>query len=245
MFSKWFRHRASRHEGNVLHDDETLTIRHIPGTGQRVIVAFTGIGHEMGKIQRDEFVSSSVDGGRSHAIFVTDRRRSWFSGYGVPERIEEILGRFFGQAGTTDIHMLGNSMGGFGALLFCERLGASSAVAFVPQFTMKQTIINETRWSKYRSNMIEARLEALDRHLTGACRTHAFFGSQDHADAPHVEALRETGHVKVHLVPEAGHDVAAVLKERGVLADTIQAAFATPGKACRPFGAVPARACNE
>lgn len=232
----------------VLHEDDELRIRHIPGSGDAVVVAFTGIGHSLGSVQRDEFVGTASDGGRAHAVFVTDIRRSWYSRPGLEERILRVVGQLFDRLGPAGVHTLGNSMGGFGAILFAERLSAQSAIAFVPQFTMDRKVIDERRWSRFRPAMNEGNLASLDSHLTGACRPHAFFAADALPDRPHWMLLERSERAAVHLLNEGGHNIAHHLKTLGVLAPVIRAAQANDNAAVEdligPFSARPDRCAS-
>jgi hypothetical protein len=210
-------------ELEVLLESDDLSIRLLPGRGDTLIVAFTGVGQGVGAIQKEEFIGIGSQDGQNHVVFVSARRRSWFSLPDMQDRILEVIG---GYAQSNDLRKLvtiGNSMGGFGALLFAERLQASSAIAFVPQFTMHPEVLKESRWGKYRSQMQPAGLARLDEHLSGEVPAFAIFGGTETKDMRHMEALATCPNVQVWNITGAGHDVASVLKAEKVLEGAVSA----------------------
>lgn len=207
----------------VLEEDDELSLRLLAGRGRTLIVAFTGIGQGKGMIQKEEFVGIGSGGGENHVIFVTDRLRSWFSRPGLQDRVIAAIGDYVAAHGIDRVVTIGNSMGGFGALLFAERLNAHVAIAFVPQFTMDPNVLAEPRWAKYRANMDAAGLERLDNVLTGKVPAFAVFGADEGEDMAHLMALAACPKVQLWKMTGAGHDVAAALKEETLLNKAVSA----------------------
>src|ERR1700742_3619721 len=100
----------------------------------RAVVSFTGIGHELGTIQKEEFVKSVHNLAEENAAFyVIDKNRSWYNGTlnEIPNVLQPKLPPF------DEVICLGNSMGGFGAIYFAPLFPACrKAIAFCPQFSL-------------------------------------------------------------------------------------------------------------
>lgn len=207
----------------TLCDDDALTIKYMPGTSAEAVVAFTGVGHQMGAMQKLEFVGTSASGGANHVFFVIDKKRSWFSGEGLAERIVQTLKQAMQDCGITDVTTLGNSMGGYGALLFAGQLGAKAAVAFVPQFTMDLSVINERRWGQFRENMVDDNLPLVTDHLREGTRHYVIFGKGSWRDVPHANGFAGHPLVETWMIDGVDHRLSVFLKEKGVLTDAIMA----------------------
>src|SRR3954471_1199664 len=134
-------------------DTDDLTIAVSEGNTGRAVVAFTGVGLRLGGIQTPEFQFSLSAASMINTVYhVIDKQRSWY------ERVfESIVAVLTGElAGFDSVATLGNSMGGFGAVLFAGLLPrCRSAMAFVPQFSLAPHIVgdNDDRWTEYTSRI--------------------------------------------------------------------------------------------
>ncbi|MAC81974.1 MAG: hypothetical protein CML66_28435 [Rhodobacteraceae bacterium] len=219
---------AARPEADlrIVLEDDALRVSHYRGDTDVAVVAFTGIGHGMGAIQQDEFVGSALGAERNHVISVIDKNRSWYSAPGIQKRIVETLEQLKTELGVRRVVCLGNSMGGFGALLFAERIGADTAAAFVPQYTMRLEF-GERRWDNFRDAMVNDNLDTLAKHLTGKTRAYAVFGADGLRDRMHVQRLKDNCIARVHEVAGCDHNtLTQVLKRQGVLSPLIAAMIA-------------------
>ncbi|MGV6847739.1 MAG: alpha/beta fold hydrolase [Marinibacterium sp.] len=203
-------------------DDADLTITHYAGETDTAVVAFTGIGHGMGAVQRDEFVGTALGRDANHVISVIDRDRSWYSAPKIKRRIAGAIRDLRASLGLRRLICLGNSMGGFGALLFAERIGADTAIAFVPQYSMRADF-GERRWAEFRPQMVEDGLVTLGEALTGRTRAFVVFGGADSRDRLHCTRIRRNCIARVHVLAGTGHDVTLFLKKQGLLAPLIGA----------------------
>ena len=210
-------------EQRILVDRPDLRIGHFPGDNDIAVVAFTGIGHGMGAIQREEFTGTAMGADRNHVISVIDRDRSWYSAPGIQARIADTLRGLWSELGLRRMICLGNSMGGHGALLFAERVGADTAIGFVPQYTLHSRF-GEPRWANFRDAMHDDRMGRLAPHLTGKTRAYAIFGADDVQDRRHVAAIAENCIARLHLVAGTDHNtVTPFLKEQKLLGPLITA----------------------
>jgi pimeloyl-ACP methyl ester carboxylesterase len=210
---------------DILHEDDVLLIaaRDFAGAARSgsVLLSFTGIGHAMGGIdvQRPEFFAS----GRrfDSVIFVTDKRRSWGNAvdFALVERV--IAGRIAGKR----LFAIGNSMGGFLAILASRHLPIEAVVAFCPQYSVRaEDAPWEDRWAEYRDAIGDWRVPNLDGCFGEDVRYCIFSGGAglDGRQARLFPVRRNIDHV---LAPAWGHNVAKFLKAQGKLAQAIEAGF--------------------
>jgi hypothetical protein len=192
-------------------------------TGGTLVASFTGIGAGMDVVQAEEFAGMASRKDRS-VVFVTDKQRSWYNAPGLYERVIAELQPHIRDAGR--VVTLGNSMGGFGALLFAAPLGARIALAFAPQASISGRIIpSETRWRKFIRAIDHIRFEHVGDHMD---EERAYFvvhgGGGD--DIQQIEAFRPSGALHHYVVPGGRHNIAAELKAAGQLSPLIEAAMA-------------------
>jgi nucleotide-binding universal stress UspA family protein len=206
----------------AIFEDEHLKVTVVPGSTGRATVSFTGIGLQMHGQPVEEFARTlaEIDDGGTR-LFVIDKERTWY------ERTHEEVVRVLSPlvADHDDVCFIGNSMGGFGAMLFAGVLPRVRAtIAFVPQFsvTPRITLGNETRFERFTSR-IEA--FALDHALhfgVGTAKHHLVFGGE--ADAWHIAQFEERlkPQDEMLVMGSSGHNAAAILRKNGLLAPLLR-----------------------
>jgi hypothetical protein len=206
-------------------EDDDLRISYQPGAGRVAVVAFTGVGHQLGGIQSEEFRASLAQAGPAFVIFVTDKRRRWYN-HGLAERITVAVNALVTRSATAATVTLGNSMGGFGAIAFAGRLrGCTAAIAFCPQSSVHPAVAPfETRWPEWTGEISRWDLPDATTHLVPHVSYDLFYGLNDAIDVQHADRFRARGlpNLRLHGVEAGGHEVARYLKARGRLADTLR-----------------------
>lgn len=207
-------------------DTPDLRIAHRPGGDGEAVLAFAGVQGAFGGVPVAEFAASLAKAAVHPEVwFVIDKTRSWYNR--TAETIVDILApRLAGRRVVT----LGNSMGGFGALLFGGRLDAAVAVAFCPQYSIDRRIAPfEERWDEFIAAIDDIRYPVcLAEDASADCRRLVFVGDRQTADLNHARLIR--AHMAaadgVFVVRNCRHDVAQVLKQQGLLAPVLEAAMA-------------------
>lgn len=196
---------------DVLHADADLRITTAgdpaaPG----LFVCFTGIRQAMGGIGAEEFVGSTALPGFS-ALFVSDLKRSWYNGF-EPERLASVLrARAEGKAVVT----IGNSMGGFGAILATTMLPVETAIAFAPQFSVHPEIVpGEERWTEFTRQIEHFRHPSLREAFASGARIYTINGDDD---AAHWSQFPQAPGLEHVVIEDSGHDPALHVKKSGVL----------------------------
>lgn len=209
-------------EPEMLVDEDDLQVSWLAGRGDRMVVSFTGIGHRQGAWQRIEFRKIASVNGENVVVFVTDRRRTWFNAAGLVDRIVGAITNLAERLGIRRIATLGNSMGGYGAVLFANRIGAELAIAFVPQFTMDDRVLREPRWQDYKAGMPGFTVSSLAECMEAPCRFFVLHGGRGQ-DRRHWRRFPAGGHIRHWIVPLSTHAAATQLHQDGRLDPLITA----------------------
>ncbi|UWQ22041.1 hypothetical protein [Jannaschia sp. W003] len=211
-------------EIETVYEDADLTLRWLPGSTPRMVVVFTGMKRGFGGAEPDEFAASASCGGENAVLFVTDRKATWFAAPGLWKRAVAMIRTVRRSEGVEEVVSLGNSMGGFAALLLPRDLRVARAVAFAPQVTMDRDVLIDARWPD-----VEALYGAAPARDVGETvgETRAQYYVAVCADCPedqaHAALMPQLRRVHRLAVPCAGHNPARVLREAGVLGDVVGA----------------------
>jgi len=223
--------QAPLDEARLIHRERDLAMVWLPGRSTKLVLVFTSIRREALHPDRLEFRGVASDQGRNHVLFINDRERSWYSVPGLRDRIAEIVRHCVAEHGIEEIWAIGNSMGGYGAILFSDRLRISQVVAFVPQILMTPEMLAQPNWANYVAPI----REGVERDLvpimaTADCRFHIVTGDRFADDILQMGHLRNTlpdaPQVRIVIAPGQSHYVARWLKNQGQLASLVSALWA-------------------
>ncbi len=205
----------------TIFEDDGLRIAGLGGGTRTLFVAFTGIGHRLGALQREEFVRVAHAGGENSVLFVQDKTRSWYNEPSFAAKLEAIVAEWSPRCGR--LVTIGNSMGGFGAIVFARLLRAQTAIAFAPQFSVCPEVIpQETRWREFTSRIAAFRYPSAAEHMTGDCAYYLFQGDGG-KDWYQIGGFPIGPNVFQFVVPGGPHNLASVLKARGELSVIVDA----------------------
>lgn len=218
----------------ILHEDDDCLITYEGGNSDRCVVSFSGIyygvglSHWTGGLEPDLVYENPVDEFRKtlqslehipHAYYITDKKRSWYNNTSF-DTIHALIPQEIERAGYSDIYTIGNSMGGFGALIFSPIIPrVRRIIAFAPQSSIHPEIAPfEDRWSQYRAGITEWKtIDAVP--LLGNIPCMVIYGAHDHRDRQHARRLSMTSPM---FVEGASHPVAKFLRSKGVLYKFVQ-----------------------
>jgi pimeloyl-ACP methyl ester carboxylesterase len=209
--------------------DATSALQVLPGveTSNRAVIAFGGILAMLGGISIGEFGKSlGVQAGgieplRRHVAFVRERPARWYNALDLmPVREHAAL-----QQGR-HVVTLGNSMGGFAAILFSLILpGVRRSISFCPQYSVHPDHSPfETRWRELVREIAVWRFETCLPPMANQLRpglSHMLFcGQNEPADIRHAERIvaGSANPATAFLVAGCGHEVARRLKAADALA---------------------------
>lgn len=200
----------------IVVETEKLRITSTSGDTDVAVVAFSGVGMELSRIPRAEFVTT-LRGTTHSQLFVVDRARSWYNATAadIIAVLAPLLARY------RKVVTLGNSMGGFGAVYFASRLPkVRSAIAFSPQFSVQAAIVpGERRWGEYRSGIASWTVRHAMEGAGVDPELLLFFGPEEQRDDRHRALFREhaTGRTAIFDILGARHGTARRLKRAGLL----------------------------
>jgi len=127
------------------------------------------------------------------------------------------------------IFFVGNSMGGYAAILFHEMTGKGEAIAFAPQTFISPFLRlkhKDFRWQKqifatYRSSLLKQHVWDLKPILSkprNNRKVSIFVSKTDSLDLIHAKHIAGSMGVKIHTFEDGGHGLVKLLRDNGILA---------------------------
>lgn len=204
--------------------------------GETLLVLFSGFQQGLGMpVLEFKRITRSVN---AKLVFLRDPLQSWYHGRlpdvgNGPLEVSAALTRLQAQSGCRRLVCIGNSMGGYGALLVGSLARADHVVAFSPQ-TFISRWPRLRHWDRrWRGRIRDARRS--DRAVRGAFDLAAFlrppeYGHADiyadaghRLDALHADRLRCVERTTIHAIA-GGHGAIRQLRDSGTLLSIIRAA---------------------
>ncbi len=213
-----------------LYDDGVLRISALVGTSSRLVVSFSGIGADPKVRPMEEFIASASQNGLNHVLFVMDSSRSWFNRVGIAEKTAEVIAVYQREFQTDETKAIGDSMGGFCAMILPSLTSVSAVFASAPQFSIDPPVVpNETRWKAERAVVEQVRYSKVDEYLQSGTLYVVV-----HGDAERERMQRELfpkAHNFWHFVcADSGHSVASRMRRENLLGAVIDATFERKAK---------------
>lgn len=217
-------------------EDETLRLRWLAGSGPRMVVSFTSIQHRHDDGRpRDDFLGAASMGGQNKVLFVSDLRWSWYSRAGLMEKIVDYVTRIRDMEEVTEVVTIGNSMGGYGAMILPRFVPVTRVAAFVPQVSMHPDLVQEDRWLGVMKNHGTYPVKTAGDVVTaqGGTEFYVTFGRKQKKDQAQAALLPEAANLTVNMLPRCGHDAAEKMKAAGVLNKAVAAKLTGDRKALK------------
>jgi pimeloyl-ACP methyl ester carboxylesterase len=215
---------------DILKKDASL-ITDLSAESDVMLIAFGGIASEIGIPVFEFFKLLSLFAVKK--IFVRDLEQAWYHNglKGVGNDIDAIatyLQAQITQHKVRRVIMIGNSAGGYAALLFGLLVEVDEVHAFSPQ-----TFINwpqrlwhlDFRWRQqirklYQSSHLDERyldLKPLFQSRPSKTKFHIYFCERDRLDNLHASRMDGCSNLELHKYQEGGHRLVKWLKDRGDL----------------------------
>lgn len=173
-----------------------------------------------------------------HKIFVRDFDQCWYHA-GLRGHSHDLRStvRFLraelDAVGARRVVFVGNSMGGYAAMLFAALLGVGEVIAFAPQTFVSPWLRlrhGDRRWPRQIARMW--RRGALHHHVwdlrpqlarcAGRVRVALFYSPDDHLDSVHAWHVAGIQGVELHAIASGGHDLVRGLRDQGRLPAIMQ-----------------------
>lgn len=204
-----------------------------------LLVSFGGIKQGIG-VPMFEFFNSLKDLD-CDKIYLRDFEQAWYF-KGVDQEISnfheliEYLKYIINKNNYRNVCFLGNSMGGFGALLFGSLLNVNKIIAFSPQTFIDFN--NKLRFFDYRwiSQIFKIYLQRNKDSLyfdllsifqlnSFESNVHIYYSIQHRLDSLHSERLVVFNNVNLHPVEKKGHSIVKYLRDTGDLKIILSSIF--------------------
>jgi len=209
-------------------DNDPILEEPVDGS-QKLFVIFGGIASGIVMPPFEFYQSSKIlDHNR---VFVRDFKQSWYHA-GLPgiskdldgtcQHLTDIIDRYAPE----ETVMVGNSMGGFAAILFAALVGDSRAVAFAPQTFISRRLRRKHRDRRWKGQLFRTSLRTAfsERHFdlaelpeSGHWRADIHYASTHVLDTVHAQHLANRDHITLHEHPEGGHRLVKHLRDTGQL----------------------------
>jgi pimeloyl-ACP methyl ester carboxylesterase len=197
-----------------------------------LLIAFGGMRGQLGMPPFEFFKATGAIPVKR--LFVRDLRQAWYH-RGIPghgstiEGVGESLGQLVASHGIERLVVVGNSAGGYAAMLFGTLLGADTVLCFAPQTVLELNILGDMgdhRWDGQLEELVadggldsrwtdlRSALPALRRSDT---RYELYFDDSFAIDRLHAERMGELEGARLHRREGGAHDLARELRKSGEL----------------------------
>ncbi|MBT8112278.1 MAG: alpha/beta hydrolase [Gammaproteobacteria bacterium] len=212
-----------------LNEQEGPFVFELSYPGEPLLIAFGGFKGRLG-IPPFEFFKLTR-GADVNKIYIRDLEQTWYHN-ALPDtdnsidEIASIIKQKVADICASHVVVVGNSMGGYAAILFGIIVNADIIHAFAPQTFIgrfNRIWYRDSRCSRQVSNTYKYSdkrymdLKRLLRLQETQCEIHIYYSLDDRLDRAHAERLRDEENVKLHSFTEGGHSVIKTLKHSGKL----------------------------
>ncbi|MCB9197835.1 MAG: hypothetical protein H6600_05200 [Flavobacteriales bacterium] len=207
---------------------------------KNLLVSFGGIQQGLG-IPVFEFFNSISDI-PCDKLFLRDFGQAWYQ-KGVDSKldhIDEVINYIKDKITENKydkICFLGNSMGGYAAILFGSIMNVDTVISFAPQTFIDRfhrKIYRDKRWQdqinkvyafeKKRKDFFDLK-KYLKKNRSYKTQINIFYSPKDILDKKHAERLKTLNHIILNPIQEGGHEVVKVLRNNGELRSLIKTSF--------------------
>ncbi len=209
----------------MIHEDANLRIWRMQGRDQRLVVSFSGWGPDLSVPQGAGFVGTCSMGGENTVLFVADTARSYFTKPGMVETIAQHIEAERSRIPEAELVTFGDSMGGYGALLMADTVGATRAVGFAPTIDFTPQAMGVRRFSRAKGDFRKVPPpQPLSKLRYEGVELFVVFGI-NRTDAPHITELDVSPSRHIAIIPTAPHIIPTWLKKKGRLEEFANAAI--------------------
>jgi tetratricopeptide (TPR) repeat protein len=197
----------------ILYRSPALEVRRVPaGNGRRQVVTFDSY-HEPPGFDRHGFGEAFFHGEGITAIHVMSYGNDWFQ-YAEMQSVLSLVREAC--AGAERLMTYGSSMGGYAALRFAAAIGARSALALSPQYSIdRRKAPFETRWASDRRRI--RFIKALEGRIAQVPLMVLAYDFRNDIDRGHVFRLGTFTDIEQIPLLYAGHPVGPFLNDVGLL----------------------------
>ncbi len=209
----------------ILCDDEALKCWFHRGSGNRLVLSFSGIGQDPEQPQVPEFVHSARGNDDYSVLYFADAQRSWLNNGDIIERIVGIVNRTKEEINVDAVCAIGHSMGGYCAIVISHFIDIEAVFATSLQMSIDPKIApREGRWMNFRSRIKEIKIRNVVDYMNQ--KTTYFLITGDHKrERSHRELIPRQRNVFTYILPNVAHQSQKRLKGHGIFFEVVQAAI--------------------
>ncbi|GAA4840654.1 hypothetical protein [Algivirga pacifica] len=207
---------------------------------KNLLVSFGGVSQGLG-VPVFEFFNSIADI-PCDKIFLRDFHQAWYQ-KGVDEELNHVdkvityLQDIISTHSYERVCFIGNSMGGYAALLFGSILNVDQVIAFAPQTFIDKWhrfLYRDRRWKKElaevytfegQKKMFFDLKKYLSEHRSSTTQLSIYYAHKHRLDRGHAKRLKSIPNVVLHPVKEGGHEVVKAIRNKGELKAIIRGCF--------------------
>jgi len=202
-----------------------LYVHNLKGQNKRLIVSFAGVGTRPKDVPAPIFVGTSSNFGENHVLYIADETRSWMNGEGIAEQIVDIVQTYRDENDIEEVVTLGNSMGGFSAIVLADLMHVDRVIAFGPQYSMRSEIVpEEERWRRYFNKIDTWRFDYVGEMAQKDTTYYIVHGDRD-GETDHWRRFPRGKMINHYIVQNAGHRLPTMLRKRKRLKALVQQGF--------------------
>jgi hypothetical protein len=194
-----------------------------------LLIAFAGINGALGIFPFEFF--NITKGFNINKIFIRDFGQSWHHTGMIDvscniEGTARYLQDFIKKQGYKKVVCLGNSMGGYAAIVIGTLINADCVHAFAPQTFLdgeNRNKFNDNRWPEQISNIPATTdkkyldLAVFFKDYRGRCEINIYYSSDERIDIVHAQHLTNCHNIILHCYGHGGHLLVQFLKKTGEL----------------------------
>ena len=198
----------------LLFDSADLAVEFVPAQSDTLVVSFSSFSGEKGRHSRFGYPFLGNKG--FAAVYVVAKLNHWWQTPDMDEAAHHIrrVARRYRRVVT-----YGSSMGGFGALLMADAVGATHVLAVSPQTVLSDPRVPlKAQWQTFISQRPIIRDGVRDR-LPERCTVTVLYDPSARRDRSHVQHIADLPGVTGFAAPFGSHKILRVLQEMGIVSD--------------------------
>ncbi|WP_172329632.1 hypothetical protein [Mangrovicoccus sp. HB161399] len=188
---------------------------------QRVLICFSGVNHRMGgmAVQRPEFFRSGE--AFDNMLFIDDLDRSWGNHIDFAAMFARLEPYLAGRR----VFCMGNSMGGFNAVLATNYIEVETCLAVVPRFTVHPDYdLPDGEDRPYLEQIREWRFRTIEDRFNDTTVYKVLSGSSS-TESCHTALFPVKPNLHHYVLRPTNHGLAIAMKQQGVLPELIGGAW--------------------
>lgn len=222
LLGRWRREKGVLDSGEQGFGGYELKVQ--PGTGSRLIVAFSGVGDVARSEVRFEWGNSLVNAcPDAHVIYVKDNLRHWYTDKPGQAQVVAYLEAYVAEHGINRSLAFGLSMGGYGALVFASLMRFDHVVALAPRSCVGRYADFDTRNKTLMSEIEDGDLSRIGPALIRQETRYTFVASRDQInDLKHMSLLRKVCPGGDFYFSRGDHNIGHEMVLRGEMSSFLQ-----------------------